>query len=323
MPIRTVLTELLGIEHPILLAPMAGVSGGTLAAAVSHAGGMGLIGGGYGDRDWLKREFAAAGNARIGVGFITWSLARQPELLDLALEHAPAAMMLSFGDFRPFVPPIRRTDAKLIVQVQTVAQARQAAAEGVDIIVAQGTEAGGHGGARATFPLVPAVVDLAGSIPVVAAGGIADGRGLAASLMLGAAGVLSGTAFFASTESLADSNAKAAAVEATGDNTIRSSVFDMARGLDWPPNWNLRTLQNDFTRQWHGDMDSLTQNIERERQRFETARGDADTTVAAVIAGEAVDLLHRQEPAGTIVHRMVIMAVTRLRQASLYLGDVD
>lgn len=95
--IVTPLTTALGIRHPVLLAPMAGVSGGALAAAVSLAGGLGLIGGGYGDRDWLKREFTAAGNARVGVGFILWALERQPELLDLALDQGPAAVFLSFG----------------------------------------------------------------------------------------------------------------------------------------------------------------------------------------------------------------------------------
>ena len=107
MSIHTPLCDLFGIEHPVLLAPMAGVSGGALAAAVSNAGGLGLIGGGYGDADWLMREFSAAGDARIGVGFITWSLARQPRLLDLALERNPAALMLSFGDFKPFLHQIR------------------------------------------------------------------------------------------------------------------------------------------------------------------------------------------------------------------------
>jgi len=178
MSIRTPLCDLFGVDHPVLLAPMAGVSGGALAAAVSRAGGLGLIGGGYGDADWLEREFDAAGDARIGVGFVTWSLSRQPHLLDLVLDRAPAALMLSFGDFKPFLPRIRDGQTKFIVQVQTLDQAREAVDAGVDAIVAQGTEAGGHGGTRATLPFVPAVADIAKEIPVIAAGGIADGRGL-------------------------------------------------------------------------------------------------------------------------------------------------
>src|SRR5271170_3292706 len=109
MAIHNRLTQTLGIEHPILLAPMDIISGGKLAAAVSQAGGLGMIGGGYGDHDWIEREFSAAGNARIGCGFITWSLAKKPELLDRVLDHRPAAIMLSFGDPRPFAPSIRAT----------------------------------------------------------------------------------------------------------------------------------------------------------------------------------------------------------------------
>src|SRR6056297_370743 len=313
MSVRTPLCDLFGIEHPVLLAPMAGVSGGVLAAAVSNAGGLGLIGGGYGDADWLMREFNAAGDARIGVGFITWSLARQPQLLDLALERNPAALMLSFGDFKPFLHQIREARTKLIVQVQTLEQAREAVEAGVDAIVAQGTEAGGHGGTRATLPFVPAVVDIAQGIPVIAAGGIADGRGLAAALALGASGALCGTAFIASDESLASDHAKQAALSGSGDDTERSSVFDMARGLDWPLDWNLRTLRNTFTRQWSGDIASLRENLAQEQTRFNAASAAGDTDVAAVIVGEAADLIRTQETAQAILHGMISQAEDRLR----------
>jgi nitronate monooxygenase len=130
-------------------------------------------------------------------------------VLDEALQRTPAAVMLSFGDAAPFIPRIKRAGALVICQVQSIRQARQVLSEGADVIIAQGTEAGGHGGARSTFPLVPAVADLAAlsgrDVLVVAAGGIADGRGLAASLMLGAVGALIGTRFLTSTESLGDS----------------------------------------------------------------------------------------------------------------------
>jgi len=182
MALRTKLTEKLGISHPILLAPMGTASGGTLAKAVTEAGGLGIIGFGYGNQERIDQEFRAAGNARVGCGFITWSLARQPHLLARALNHKPAAVMLSFGDARPFAAAIKDAGAALISQVQTVAQAMEAVDIGTDIIVAQGTEAGGHGATRSTLALVPAVVDAVreriDEIVVVAAGGIADGRGL-------------------------------------------------------------------------------------------------------------------------------------------------
>ena len=312
MPIHTPLCDLLKIKHPLLLAPMAGVSGGALAAAVSQAGGIGLIGGGYGDADWLERELNAARDARIGVGFITWSLVRQPHLLDIALDRDPAVLMLSFGDFHPFLPRIRRGQTKLIVQVQTLDQAREAIDAGVDAIVAQGTEAGGHGGTRSTLPFVPAVVDLAGGIPVIAAGGVADGRGLAAALALGAAGALCGTAFFASDESLASDNAKQAAIGCNGDNTERSSVFDIARGLEWPSGWNLRTMRNSFTRKWSENVNGLAENLAVEQIRFETAQEFDDPDIAAVIVGEAADLVCCKEPARAILNRTISDAETNI-----------
>ena len=220
MPLRTRLTELLAIRHPVLLAPMGGTAGGKLAAAVSEAGGLGLIGGGRSDAEWLEREFAAAGNQRVGCGFITWGLAQQPELLDRALTHAPVAIMLSFGDASPFIARIKSAGIPVICQIQSLAQARQVLQEGADIIVAQGSEAGGHGAVRATLPLVPAVVDAVAAsrrdVPVVAAGGIADGRGLAAALMLGAAGVLIATRFHAAEESLLPRAAKHRIVSGSG-----------------------------------------------------------------------------------------------------------
>lgn len=310
--IVTPLTTALGIRHPVLLAPMAGVSGGALAAAVSLAGGLGLIGGGYGDRDWLKREFTAAGNARVGVGFILWALERQPELLDLALDQGPAAVFLSFGDFGRFAGRVRRAGIPLILQVQTLAQARIALDAGADILVAQGTEAGGHGGARATLPLVPAVVDIAGDIPVVAAGGIADGRGLAAALMLGAAGVLCGTAFYAADELLAHPKARAAAVAARGDETTRGRVFDVARGLDWPSEWTLRARSNAFERTWRereGAIDAVA------RAEFAAAVRTGDTETMPVIVGEAVDLVQGVRPAGAITHDICETAAKLLAAA--------
>ena len=171
MHLRTRLTERLGIEHPIISAPMGFVSGGRLAAAVSNAGGLGLIGGGYGDAEWLQREFLAAGNARVGCGFITWSLANNPALLDQVLERQPAALMLSFGSPAPFAERIRQAGVPLICQVQSMAHARAAVDAGADIVVAQGGEAGGHGGHRATFTLVPEIADfLAGAAPDDTAG---------------------------------------------------------------------------------------------------------------------------------------------------------
>ena len=319
MTLRTRLTEKLGIRHPVLLAPMGSIAGGRLAGAVSEGGGLGLIGGGYGERDWLEREFAAAGNRRVGCGFITWSLARQPGLLDVALAHGPAALMLSFGDPRPFAKRIQAGEVVLICQVQSRDRAIQALDAGAEILVAQGTEGGGHGGSRATLPLVSAIVDLvarrAPKAMVVAAGGIADGRGLAAALTLGADGVLVGTRFYASIEALGHDEAKARIVAASAEDTVRTSVFDTVRGYSWPDDITGRVERNDFTARWHGRERDLAVTIDSEMARYQAAaaRGDVDTAV--VFTGEGADLIDDVPSAGEIVTRLVDEAERALASA--------
>jgi len=308
MPLVTRVTELLRVQHPILLAPMDLVADARLAVAVSAAGGFGILGGGYGDAAWLTRELEAAGAARIGVGFITWSLATQPQLLDLVLERRPPAVMLSFGAVEPFAPKIKRAGALLLCQVQTVAQARQAAAAGADLLVAQGAEGGGHGIARGTLALVPAVADAAPEIPVVAAGGIADGRGLAAALMLGAEGALVGTRFYASQEAAGFAAAKQRLVAASGDDTVRGILFDIARQKVWPAPYGGRVLKNAFSERWRGREAELLQHQAAEAERYAVARAAGDFDTAAVIAAEAVDLIDDIPPAGELVQRMAAEA---------------
>jgi len=316
MPISTRLTQLLRIKHPILLAPMDIVSDGRLAAAVTRAGGFGMIGGGYGDEAWLAREMDAAGDARVGVGFITWSMAKRPRLLDMVLERRPPAVMLSFGDVRAHAQKIKGAGALLICQVQTLEQTKDAVANGADILVAQGAEGGGHGISRSTFPFVPAVVDAAPDIPVAAAGGIADGRGLAAALMLGADGVLVGTRFYASQEAAGFAAAKQRIVASTGDQTIRSILFDIARRNVWSAPYTARVLRNEFSEKWRGREAELLQHQNEEAIRYSEAREKGQFDIAAVIAGEAVDLIADIPPAGEIVDRMVNEATTLLSTAS-------
>lgn len=317
---RTRLTDRLHIAHPIVLAPMGTAAGGRLAAAVTEAGGLGLIGGGYGDAEWLEREFAAAGNARVGCGFITWSLARRPELLQQVLRHSPAAIMLSFGSPLAFAPTIKSTGTPLICQVQTLAHAREAVEAQADIIVAQGAEAGGHGASRATLTLVPEIADYlaraAAETLLLAAGGIADGRGLAAALMLGADGVLIGSRFWASEEALVPKGLQAAAVAAAGDDTVRTTVVDVARKIDWPKPFTARVLKTGFTMQWHGREQELAAPavVEREMARYLEAakRGDAENT--GVLVGEAVALIRDVQPAGAILRQIVHDAEAMLAQ---------
>ena len=319
MSIATSLTKLFGISHPILLAPMDVVADARLTSAVSAAGGLGILGGGYGDEHWLSRELGQLerSRARFGVGFITWSMAKQPKLLDLALDRKPVAVMLSFGDPRPFTDRIKRAGAILVCQVQSIAIAKEAVAAGADVLVVQGTEGGGHGASRGLVSLVPEVIDLIGpDVPVVAAGGMADGRGLAAALMLGASGVLMGTRFYATQEAAGAQAAKERIRAATGDDTLRSIVFDISRRNVWPAPFTGRCLRNSHVDRWIGRELDLMRNLEVEATRYAAARSDEDFDVAAVIAGESSGMVREILFAHEIVQRVV-------HEASAILGKVS
>ena len=315
--IHTRLTERFGLRHPIVGAPMGGVSGAALCAAVSRAGGLGMIGAGYGDPVWLHRELNRLRECSLdlpwGVGIITWSTGR--ELLDDIIDARPHVVMVSFGDATEVMSRLRGAGIPVIAQVQSVAAARAARDAGADFIVAQGTEAGGHGAQRATLPLVPAVVDAVKPLPVIAAGGIADGRGLAAALMLGAEGALIGTRLYASPEALGHERAKQRLLDARGDDTQRTQVYDIVRGLHWPQGYTGRAVRNAFSERWHGREAALEAEVDGLRDGFFDAqqRGDIDT--AMVWAGEAVDLVRELRPAAELVQTLADEAAALLAAA--------
>jgi nitronate monooxygenase len=314
LAIRTALTEKFGLEYPVVSAPMGAVAGGRLAAAVSNAGALGLVGGGYGDPDWMRTELSLVreGTARPwGVGLITWHATQ--EAVEFALSYEPRAFMLSFGDPGPFVPAIKDAGCALICQVQSVEDGRAAKAAGADIVVAQGTEAGGHGAQRSTLPLVPAVVDAVAPTPVLAAGGIADGRSLAAALMLGARGALMGTRFYATEEALGQGRAKECIVAARGGDTRRTRVFDIVREHAWPEPYTGRAIRNSFMERWDGREDDLTAALDEEIPAFRTAVREGDVETAMVWAGEAVDLISDVAPAAELIRRIGAEAEACLR----------
>ena len=312
----TRLTELFGLRYPIVCAPMALVTGGRLAAAVSNAGGLGIVGGGYagllGGEPDLAEELAMVGAQRFGIGFITWALARAPAALDQALERGPHCVFLSFGDPRPFAEVIRRSGAKLICQVQSLRHVDEALEAGASVIVAQGTEAGGHGARRSTFPFVPEVADyLARHSPatvLLAAGGIADGRGLAAAVMLGADGVLVGTRFWASAEALTPAAFTNRADRATGDDTVRTKSIDRLRGTPWPDEFSFRVLTNQFTEEWAERETEAAAAFGSLAAAYAGARSRQDLDMVATVAGECVGLIHDRPPAGAIIEAMMAQA---------------
>lgn len=320
MTIQTRLTERLGLKHPVILAPMHTAASGKLAAAVTTAGGLGLIGNGYLGEDWLQAQFKAAGNISVGIGFITWYLEKSPELLEQALAHQPAAICLSFGDPRKFAPKVAERGIPLICQVQSLASARQALEAGATIIVAQGTEAGGHGAVRGMASLVPEVVDLVRKASpetlVCAAGGIADGRGLAAALMLGADGVLMGTRFWATEEANVPPGFHAAALQADGDETLRTSLADIVRRYDWPKPFNIRTLRNKFVERWQGNEEELKSVADMEVEKFQQAWVDGDADNSAVVVSESIGLIHTIEPVEVVMSNLIQQAEATIHQVA-------
>lgn len=318
--LATRLTRSWNLKHPILSAPMAFAGGGQLAAAVSRSGGLGLIGGGYGDPAWLEEQFEAAHGHSVGVGFITWSLRKSPSLLTDVLKHEPTAVMLSFGDPSPFAAEIRATGAKLICQCQDMEHVIAAVDVGADAVIAQGAEAGGHGALRGGITLIPEAADYirtnAPDTLLLAAGGIADGRGLAAALMLGADGVLVGTRFWASKEALVNARHHVAIIETDGDGTIRTRVADIARQIQWPRGFTARIRRNAFTNRWHGREDELEENVSIEGPRYRKAFAEGDPDNTGVWFGEAAGLIHSIDPAGTIVDRIAAEALACLKRYS-------
>ncbi len=302
---RTRLTERFGLTLPLIQAPMAFVAGGALAAAVSRAGGLGLIGGGYGDRGWIEDQFAIAGDMPVGCGFISFALDDQPDLLETVLMLQPRALFLSFADPAPFLATVRKAGVPVICQVQTFRDACHAIDLGVDVVVAQGGDAGGHGQSRGTMAFVPEVADeiarRRSETLLCAAGGIADGRGLVAAIALGADGVVVGTRFWGAAESLVDRRLIQTTLAHTGDDTVRTRVIDTIRRIDWPERYSGRVLRTAFVDRWTDDEARLRRALPTEEQRWQTAVEAADTSIVAPFVGEAVGLVDTEQSASDII----------------------
>ncbi|HET7530836.1 MAG TPA: nitronate monooxygenase [Mycobacteriales bacterium] len=288
--LTTWLTDRFDLSVPVVLAPMAGVAGGRLAAAVSSAGALGLVGIGYESPEELtaEAEIARASGRAFGIGLIAWVAEERPELVEAAVAARPGLLALSFGRYEHHVAAARDAGIAVAVQVGTVEEARRAVDAGVDVVVARGGEGGGHGrDVVATLPLLQAVLDAV-DVPVLAAGGIATARGLAAVLAAGAAGAWVGTAFLACPEGNNPPSARAAVVGAGEADTIYTSVLDIGRAIPWPAEYGGRALRNAFADTWHGREDEL---------RAAGARSDEPV----VWAGQGVGLVTEERPAADVV----------------------
>src|SRR5579875_3120585 len=301
--LRTPLTDMLGVEVPVIGAPMAGVAGGRLAAAVTAGGGLGMIGVGSAARPEAiiaEAAKARAAGARFGIGLMAWALARRPEEFDAALEAGPALVSVSFGDAGPWLSRLREAGIRSATQVGDAEEAR-------------GAEGGGHGrDAVATLPLLQEVLDAV-DVPVLAAGGVATARGLAAVLAAGAAGAWVGTALLSCPETASTPAARARIRATPATGTVYTRVFDVAQRIGWPPGYGGRALANDFTRRWSGREEELAGD-EQARQQLAAARERDDYDTACIYAGQGVGLVTAERPAAAVVRDLAAGAEDLLRR---------
>lgn len=322
----TALTRLFGIEHPIVQAGMGSDCGARLAVAVSNAGALGTIGSIGRSPAELERELASIREATTrpwSVNIVTFDWAPfARDLLEVAIAARPACITLSFGDVVPALERCHAAGIPAIVQVQDFAGARAVLSAAPAAIIAQGNEAGGHTGMRGTLSLAAQVLEIAGDVPVLVAGGVADGRGLAAALAMGAAGVVMGTRFKATPEFggprtglLAEQ--LAAIIANDGDHTVCDAITDIAMGLQWPPRIYGRVLANRFTAEWLGRDEELRAAVAQQQAPFAwTAANNSSPDTVLNWAGESAGLVSDILPAAEIVRRTVEEAERLLRAAA-------
>ena len=314
--IRTLLCDLLGIEHPILQGGMAWAASAELAAAVSNAGGLGIVGAGNQAAEVVRQEIRRTreltdrpfgANVPIFIGEVE-------DRLQVFIDEGVRVITFGGGTAGPYLGPLRRAGIVVIPVVASVALARRLAREGVDALIAEGMESGGHVGDVATLPLVPQVVDAV-DIPVVAAGGLADGRGLAAALALGAAGIQMGTRFICSTECPAHDNYKQRIVRAHDRATIVTG-----ERFSHP----VRCIRGPFVRRLEA-MErqgvSETEFLDYGAGRLRAAIVDGDVKEGSVMAGQSAGLVDDLLPVQAIVDRIIAEAEESIRRSASLLAD--
>ena len=300
---------LLGIDLPILQAGMSTYTTPELVAAVSNAGGLGIIGALGRSPDQLREEIGKVRELTtrpFGVNHVVSQI--DAGAIDVTLELRVAVLSLSWGRAADLARRAHDAGIKVLHQVNSPEEAGQVAADGADVIVAQGTEGGGHVGGMSTLPLVPQVVDVVNGVPVLAAGGIADGRGLAAALMLGAQGALIGTRFLATPEARGRGHSKDVILNALGSQTVASKFFDDVLGIRWPGAL-VRSIRNPLLDRWAQRQQDWALAADQIRPSLEAAMAAGDF----VLAGESAGMIHDIVPAGELVQRIA-------REAEALLG---
>ena len=298
--LQTPVCDLLSIQLPIFQAGMSSYTTSELVAAVSNAGGLGIIGGLSREPDELHEEIRKVRELTsrpFGVNHVISQI--DPDAIDVTIELRVPVLSLAWGRAGEIVRRAHDAGIKVIHQVNTPEEAGRAASDGADVIVAQGGEGGGHVGAMSTLALVPQVVDVVNGVPVLAAGGIADGRGLAAVLMLGAQGALIGTRFLATPEASGRGHSKDVILNALGSQTVASKFFDDVLGLRWPGAM-VRSIRNPLLDRWAQRQQDWALAADQIRPSLEAALAAGDF----VLAGESAGLIHDIVPAGELVVRI-------------------
>lgn len=307
--IHTRICDVLGISHPIVLGGMGSATSASLVAAVSNAGGFGTLGTSSFGAHELNREIAAIREKTdkpFGINHLLFLT--QDDVLQVTLRARPAVVAFAWARMNQDLPDYFKrahgAGSKVMYMTGEVALAIKAVEAGADIIVAQGTEAGGHVGWMASLPLVPMVVQAVAPIPVIAAGGIADGRGLAAALALGAEGVLLGTRFLATTEAPLHANMKQAIIDSDGHDTVLTEIPDIATGRVWPGAMS-RVKRNKFIDRWAGQEWALRQCYDEVGGAAMTARATGDVENSALFFGQDAGLIDSVRSAEDIIGSMV------------------
>lgn len=300
MKLQTRLCDLLGIKYPILQGGMAWVSTAELAAAVSEAGGLGIIGSGQAPPEWLEEQISKVKkltNKPFGVNVMMMSPYME-QVMQLILDERVPVVTTGAGNPGKFIPNLKEIGTKVIPVIPSVALAQRMAKGGVDAVIAEGGESGGHIGELATLPLVPQVVDAV-NIPVIAAGGIFDGRGLIAALALGAQGVQMGTRFMCATECTIHSNVKDALIKAKDRDTVVTG-----RTTGHP----VRIIRNKLAKQFEEKERQGVPVEELEKMgvgRLRMAMVEGDIHEGSVMAGQVCGMVRKIEPAADIIKDIV------------------
>jgi NAD(P)H-dependent flavin oxidoreductase YrpB (nitropropane dioxygenase family) len=315
--IRTPFTDLVGIEHPVVSAGMgAGIADGELAGQVSEAGGLGVIG-----ASWLPAEEVRSLIRRardltdkpLGVNLLLFG---NEELVDAVLRERPAVFSTAWAredqDLGTIFARAHDAGAMVMHMVPTLDDAERAASAGADVIVAQGTEGGGHVGLMGTAVIVRQVAKAVAPIPVVAAGGFADGAGLAAALALGASAILLGTRFLAADEAPIDQQWRDAVLASDGHDTVVTTVADTYTGRDWP-GARARIQRTRFVEEWLGREPELRRLRADVRERLIRADEAGDADYAIIWLGQSAGLIDSVMPAANIVRSIVKDAEELLR----------